>query len=172
MGDRWRRLGYEILQNNFILIRNHGFAHDFWDVTTFTVYVIDCGIITIIKTTGEFRNMSVTLPQQGCICHESRCCGGLHTAAGCRAWHGYWLVRLSVSLSVCHTRALRLIQRTYGRYFYTIWKGNPSSFLPPNSGWWATSPSTFLPPLMGNWSDPPPSKIAYVDRFPPVTSQQ
>jgi len=21
-----------------------------------------------------------------CLCHESRCCGGLHTAAGCRAW--------------------------------------------------------------------------------------
>jgi len=20
------------------------------------------------------------------LCHESRCCGGLHTAAGCRAW--------------------------------------------------------------------------------------
>jgi len=40
-------------------------------------------------------------------------------------------------------RALWLIQRTYWRYFYTTWKGNPSSFLPPNSGWWATSPSTF-----------------------------
>jgi len=40
-------------------------------------------------------------------------------------------------------RALWLIQRTYRRYFYTIWKGNPSSFLPPNSGWWAMSPSTF-----------------------------
>jgi len=24
--------------------------------------------------------------QWRCICHESRCCGGLHTAAGCRAW--------------------------------------------------------------------------------------
>jgi len=21
-----------------------------------------------------------------CLCYESRCCGGLHTAAGCRAW--------------------------------------------------------------------------------------
>jgi len=50
-------------------------------------------------------------------------------------------VRL-ICLSVCHTRALWLIQITYWRYFYTIWKGNPSSFLPPNSGWWATSPST------------------------------
>jgi len=47
----------------------------------------------------------------------------------------------SVCLSVCHTRALWLIQRTYRRYFYTAWKGSPS-FLPPNSGWWATSPST------------------------------
>jgi len=48
-----------------------------------------------------------------------------------------------VILSVCHTRALWLIQRIYRRYFYTTWKGNPSSFLPANSGWWATSPSTF-----------------------------
>jgi len=23
---------------------------------------------------------------QGCICHEPLICGGLHTAAGCRAW--------------------------------------------------------------------------------------
>ena len=28
-----------------------------------------------------------------------------------------------------------------------------------------------LPPKMGDRSDPPPSKIAHVDRFPPVTSQ-
>ena len=52
-------------------------------------------------------------------------------------------VRLSVRLSVGHTRALWLIQRTYQRYFYTTWKGNPSSFLPHNSGWWAKSPFTF-----------------------------
>ena len=32
-----------------------------------------------------------------------------------------------VILSVCYTRALWLIQRTYRRYFYTTWKGNPSS---------------------------------------------
>ena len=48
-----------------------------------------------------------------------------------------------IILSVCHTRALWLIQRTYRRYFYTTWKGNPSSFLLPNTGWWATSCSTF-----------------------------
>jgi len=53
------------------------------------------------------------------------------------------VVILSVRLSVCLTRALWLIQRTSRRYFYTTWKGNPSSFLPPNSGWWATSSSTF-----------------------------
>jgi len=41
------------------------------------------------------------------------------------------VVILSVCLSVCHTRALRLIERTYRRYFYTTWKGNPSSFLTP-----------------------------------------
>ena len=33
----------------------------------------------------------------------------------------------SVRLSVCHTRALWLIQRTYRRYFYATWKDNPSS---------------------------------------------
>jgi len=32
-----------------------------------------------------------------------------------------------VILSVCHTHALWLIQRTYRRYFYTTWKGNLSS---------------------------------------------
>ena len=64
------------------------------------------------------------------------------------------VVILSVCLSICHTRALWLIQRTYPRYFYTTWKGNPSSLLPPNSGWWATSPS----PLMGDRSDPPLQK--------------
>jgi len=50
-------------------------------------------------------------------------------------------VRPSVCPSICHMRALWLFQRTYQWYFYTAWKGNPSSFLPPNSGWWATSPS-------------------------------
>jgi len=41
------------------------------------------------------------------------------------------VVILFVHPSVCHTRALWLIQRTYRRYFYTTWKGNPSSFLMP-----------------------------------------
>jgi len=36
------------------------------------------------------------------------------------------VVLLSVCPSVCHTHALWLIQRTYMRYFYTTWKGNPS----------------------------------------------
>jgi len=73
----------------------------------------------------------------------------------------------SVCPSVCHTRALWLIQRTYRRYFYTRWKGRPS-FLLPNSGWWATSASTFNGPS----KLPTPFKIAHVDRFPPVTLQQ
>jgi len=38
-------------------------------------------------------------------------------------------VRPSVHPSV--TRVLWLIQRTYQRYLYTTWKGNPSSFLMP-----------------------------------------
>jgi len=41
------------------------------------------------------------------------------------------VVILSVYPSVCHTRALWLIQRTDRRYFYTTWKGNHSSFLMP-----------------------------------------
>ena len=36
-------------------------------------------------------------------------------------------IKTSVRPSVCHTRASWLIQRTYRRYFYTTWKGNPSS---------------------------------------------
>jgi len=63
-------------------------------------------------------------------------------------------VCLSVCLSVCHTRALWLIQRTYGRYFYTTWKGNHSSFLPPT----LVGGRRPLPPLMGDRSDPPPFK--------------
>jgi len=39
------------------------------------------------------------------------------------------VVILSVRLSVRHTRALWLIQRSCRRCFYTSWKGNPSSFL-------------------------------------------
>ena len=41
------------------------------------------------------------------------------------------VIILSVCLSVCHTCALWLIQRTYRWYFYTTWKGAPSSFLMP-----------------------------------------
>ena len=45
----------------------------------------------------------------------------------------------SVRLSVYHTRALWLIQRVYRRYFYTTWKGNPSSqmwfFVQLRSSW-------------------------------------
>jgi len=37
------------------------------------------------------------------------------------------VVILSVCMSVRHTRALWIIQRTYRRYFYTTCKGNPSS---------------------------------------------
>ena len=48
------------------------------------------------------------------------------------ARRGLWS-RNSVCLSVCHTCALWLIQRTYRRYFYTTWKGNPSSFLTPKT---------------------------------------
>jgi len=77
------------------------------------------------------------------------------------------VVILSVRVSVCQKRALWLIQRSYRRYFYTTWKDNLSSFLPPNSGWWATSLFTFN----GRSKWPTPSKIAHVDRFPPVTSQ-
>ena len=44
------------------------------------------------------------------------------------ARHSYASAVLGVViLSVCHTRALWLIQRTYRWYFYTTWKGNPSS---------------------------------------------
>jgi len=41
--------------------------------------------------------------------------------------------RLSVRLSVCHTRALWRNDRTYCRYFDITWKRNHSSFLTPMS---------------------------------------
>ena len=44
-------------------------------------------------------------------------------------------VRLSHACFVSNPKNLPTI-------FYTVWKGSPSSFLPPSSGWWATSSST------------------------------
>ena len=44
---------------------------------------------------------------------------------------GLGVIILSVCPSVCHKRALWLIQRIDRRYFYTTRKGNPSSFLAP-----------------------------------------
>jgi len=38
------------------------------------------------KSVQEFVADGSRCPQQGCICHESLICGGLRTAAGCRAW--------------------------------------------------------------------------------------
>jgi len=46
-------------------------------------------------------------------------------------------VRLSHPCFVSNPKNLPAI------FLYHLWKGNPSSFLPHNSGWWATSPSTF-----------------------------
>jgi len=40
-------------------------------------------------------------------------------------------IRLSVRLSVRHTRALWRKEKFYCRYFYITWKGNHSSFLVP-----------------------------------------
>jgi len=79
------------------------------------------------------------------------------------------VIILSVRLSVvCHTRALWLVQRTYWRYFYTIWKASLLDFCHPT----VVGGRRSLPPKMGNRSYPPPLKIAHVDRFLPVMSQQ
>jgi len=52
-------------------------------------------------------------------------------------------VRLSVCLSVHLSHACFVTNpKNLLAIFYTTWKGNPSSFLPCNSSWWATSPST------------------------------
>ena len=59
-----------------------------------------------------------------------------------------------VILSVRHTRALWLIQRTYRRYFYTTWNSNPSSFLHPT----VVGGRRPLSPKMGDRSDPPLQK--------------
>jgi len=69
--------------------------------------------------------------------YEYRCCCCQHWRTIClrmssrmvfTARRSYAIAVLGVViLSVCHTHALWLIQRTYWRYFYTTWKGNPSS---------------------------------------------
>jgi len=55
------------------------------------------------------------------------------------------VIILSVRPSVCHTHDLWLIQRTYRRYLYTIWKGNPSSFLVPKGEILTESPPMGAP---------------------------
>ena len=54
-----------------------------------------------------------------------------------RLTHCHYSLPKSITFLILRDYTLWLIQRTYRRYFYTTWKGNPSSFLPPNSGWWA-----------------------------------
>jgi len=78
--------------------------------------------------------------------------GPIFTARRCCASAVLGVVILSVRPSVCHTHALWLIQRTYRRYFYTIWKGNP--FCHPT----VVGGLRPLPPKMGDRSDPPSFK--------------
>jgi len=49
------------------------------------------------------------------------------------------VVILSVRLSVTRVTNSKNLPAIFFLYHM---KGNPSGFLPPNSGWWATSPST------------------------------
>ena len=75
------------------------------------------------------------------------------------------VVILSVCPSVCHTRVLSLIQRTYRRYFLYHMKGQ--------SFWFSVTQQWLVGDVPFHlWAIDPPSKIAHVDRFPPVTSQQ
>jgi len=69
--------------------------------------------------------------------------------------------RLSVCLSVCHTRAFWQKKRIYCRYFDTTWKGNQSSFLLPTK----VSGQCFLPPEIWTQSDPPTLKNADFDQY-------
>jgi len=64
------------------------------------------------------------------------------------------VVILSVRPSVCHTRALWLIQRTYRRYFITHERTVLLVFCYPT----VVGGRRPLPPKMGDWSDPPPFK--------------
>jgi len=73
-----------------------------------------------------------------------------------------------VILSVCHTRALWLIQKPTGDIFISYERAFLLVFCHPT----VVGRRSPLPPKMGDRSDPPPSKIAHVDRLPPVTSQQ
>ena len=79
------------------------------------------------------------------------------------------VVILSVCLSVRLSHACFVTNpKNLPAIFLYHMKGQSFQFSATQSGWWATS----LSPKMGDRSDPPPSKIAHVDRFPPVTSQQ
>jgi len=71
--------------------------------------------------------MLITSTVEICIKQLGRVEEMVFTARGSYASTVLGVVILSVRLFVCHTHALWLIQRTYRRYFYTIWKGNPSS---------------------------------------------
>ena len=59
-----------------------------------------------------------------------------------RSWVSKFCLSVCLSVHQSVTRALWLIQRTYLRYFYTIWKSNCSSFFVTQIGWWAMSPCT------------------------------
>jgi len=75
-------------------------------------------------------------------------------------------VCLTVLLSVCHTRALRLIRRSHWRYFIPHKRAILVAFCYMT----VVGGRRPVPPLICNQSDPPPSKISHVDRFPPVKS--
>jgi len=86
-----------------------------------------------VSVTNVWRSaaMLITSTVENCIQHLGRVEEMVFAA-----WRSYasavlgvviLSVCLSVRLSICHTRALWLIQRTYRRYFYTTWKGSPSS---------------------------------------------
>ena len=74
-----------------------------------------------------FPNFTFTFQSTDCI-HSRKRNTLLPRDAAMPAWPGLGSHN-SVCPSVCHTRALWLIQRTYWQYFYTRQKGNPSSFL-------------------------------------------
>ena len=75
-------------------------------------------------------------------------CISLFTARRSYASAVLGVVILSVRPSVCpfvrpsHACFVTNPKKLPAIFLYHM-KGNPSSFLPPNSGWWATSPSTF-----------------------------
>jgi len=83
-------------------------------------------LVSVINFWGS-ATMLITSTVEICFQHLGRVEEMFFAARRSYASAVLGVLILSVRPSVTHTRALWLIQKTYRRYFYTTWKGNPCS---------------------------------------------